>query len=160
MSLSALWLLCVSDEFSFILYSFAIWLSLTLLTWIDIKTWKRFKGLLKYKKRKRKKEKERNPSVAYTKTLTISECLFLWWNTMTKSNLRREGFISLTLQYHMISLKADRSGIQSRDLAAGADAKEAMERCLLACLVFYHPRPPARGGPTHNGLGSPMWVTN
>jgi hypothetical protein len=57
---------------------------------------------------------------------------------MTKSKLGRKGFILVTLQYHTLTAKAVRTGIQTgqnSDTGAGVEAVE--ECCLVASLSCF-----------------------
>ena len=79
---------------------------------------------------------------------------------MTKSSLRRKGFISLTVPYHCSSSKVSRTETQEEQgPETGADARKGAAYLLDPHGLFsllsnrtqsYQPR----DGPTNNGLGS------
>jgi hypothetical protein len=65
----------------------------------------------------------------------LSQGFYFCTNIMTKKQLKRKGFIRLTLSHCCSSPKEVRTGTQTGQ-EAGADA-EAMEGCsLLACLPW------------------------
>ena len=77
-----------------------------------------------------------------------------------QSNLRRKGFIWLTLPHHCSSLKEVRTGAQiCRNLETGADADAKEGCCLLACSACFviEPRVTSLGvAPPTMGLALPL----
>jgi hypothetical protein len=70
-------------------------------------------------------------------------------STMTRSNLRRKGFVQLTCPAHSQSLREFRVGTQ-RSLVAASEAETMKEHCFLAFFprlaqiaLKYNPGPPA-----------------
>ena len=78
-----------------------------------------------------------------------------------QKQLRREGFIPLTLPHHSLSWREAREGPQGRNLEAGTKAEAMGECCLLACspwlaqpTFLHYSKPPA-----HTELGPPTPIT-
>jgi hypothetical protein len=99
--------------------------------------------------------------VGFVVVVVVLFACMLVWNTMTKSNLGKEGFIWLTLPHLCLSLKEVRTGTDR----AGTWRQELMQRPwneaaywlashgLLRLLSYSTQGQQPRNGPTHNVLG-------
>jgi hypothetical protein len=68
--------------------------------------------------------------------ISWSGFLLLQWNTMTKSNLGRKGFIWLTLSHHCLSLKEVRTGTQTGKEPGGRSWYRGHGGVLLTVLLL------------------------
>jgi hypothetical protein len=98
-----------------------------------------------------------------------SGLLLPWWNTVTKNNLGRKGFIHLILLHCNLPLKEIRTGTQTGQESGGRcqyRGHQGMFAGLLpiACSACFPLEPSTsnypQSGPTHNVLGHPPSIIN